>query len=173
MMKNSTQVPNILFDQYLPKLTEAELKIVLVIIRQTNGWIDKFTGKRKTRDRISQSQFKLKTGLSIRTISETLKKLSKRGLINITGQYHESLNSSLDRRGKTKLFYSIQDMQLTTNTYANGVQKDMQNGAYNKRNYSKENKSKESRILFGTSNAIIIGDAIKNTGYFWKFGLDN
>lgn len=47
MMKNSTQVPNILFDQYLPKLTEAELKIVLVIIRQTNGWIDKFTGKEK------------------------------------------------------------------------------------------------------------------------------
>ena len=34
-------------------------------------------------------------------------------------------------------------MQPTTNTYANGVQKRYANGAYNKRNYSKENKSKK------------------------------
>ncbi|MBK8954979.1 MAG: replication protein [Saprospiraceae bacterium] len=173
MMKCSTQVPNILFDEYLPKLTESELKILLIIIRQTSGWIDRYTGKRKTRDRISQSQFSLKTGLSVRTISETLKTLSQRGLINITGQNHESLNYSLDRRGKTKLFYSIQDMQPMTSTNANEVPKDMQNVAYNKTKYTKENKTKEKRLPFKTGNGISISEAIRNSGYLRKFGIDN
>ena len=62
--EQTTQVPNILFDLHLPSLTESELKILLIIIRQTYGWIDRYTGKRKLQDRISHSQFITKSGLT-------------------------------------------------------------------------------------------------------------
>lgn len=40
--QQTTQVPNVLFDTHLPNITTlSEIKILLVIIRQTNGWIDK------------------------------------------------------------------------------------------------------------------------------------
>ncbi|MGE0569338.1 MAG: replication protein, partial [Bacteroidia bacterium] len=96
MIIHYTQVPNILLDTYLPQLTESELKIMLVIIRQTNGWIDKFTGKRKTKDRITQSQFRIKTGLSKRIISKTLKSLSDKSLIRIYDRKHSLLLDSLE-----------------------------------------------------------------------------
>lgn len=83
IFKQTTQVPNILFDKHLPTLTEGELKILHIIIRQTYGWIDCSTGIRKTRDRITQSQFRSKTGLSPRIISKTLKTLSHRGFTDI------------------------------------------------------------------------------------------
>lgn len=82
--EQTTQVPNILFDLHLPSLTESELKILLVIIRQTYGWIDKCTGKRKLQDRISHSQFITKTGLSRRIISKALQNLVSKGLVGIT-----------------------------------------------------------------------------------------
>lgn len=35
---NYTQVPNILLEEHAPKMTEAELRVVLAIVRQTFGW---------------------------------------------------------------------------------------------------------------------------------------
>jgi|GEM_PF-5356806 len=49
--KQTTQVPNIFFDQLLLTLTEAEIKLLLVIMRPTYGWIDPRTVKRKQRNR--------------------------------------------------------------------------------------------------------------------------
>ena len=54
---NITYVPNYIFDSFLPVLTLAELKVYLIIVRQTNGWVNKATGTRKQSDRISRSQF--------------------------------------------------------------------------------------------------------------------
>ena len=116
--QQTTQIPNMLFDQYLPDLTEGELKILLIIIRQTNGWIDKFTGKRKIRDRIRQSQFRIKTGLSSRIISKTLKSLSDKDLIAISDQNNQLLKNSLDRKGKAILYYEIAPMHFATPTSA-------------------------------------------------------
>lgn len=106
--KQTTQVPNILFDRYLPTLTESELKILLVVIRQTYGWVDKKTRKRKTRDRISHGQFMQKTGLSRRVISKTLKSLVHKELVSVTDQYGNVLNESGDRKGMARMFYSFQ-----------------------------------------------------------------
>jgi hypothetical protein len=39
--KKTTQIPNIVLDQYLKILSPSGLKILLVILRQTNGWVDK------------------------------------------------------------------------------------------------------------------------------------
>lgn len=103
----TTQVPNILFDKYLPELTESELKLLLIIIRQTYGWIDKRTGKRKSRDRISHGQFTQKTGLSRKAITGGLKNLLDKGLICITNHSSNFVSTVEERRGKILLFYSF------------------------------------------------------------------
>ena len=52
-----TQIPNDLFDHWLPHLGEIEVKVLLVIMRKTFGW-----HKADLRDRISISQLEKLTG---------------------------------------------------------------------------------------------------------------
>jgi hypothetical protein len=66
--KETTQVPNIFF-KLIPTLKLSEAIIILIIIRQTLGWYNPRTKKRKVNDWISYRQFRKKTGLSIKTIS--------------------------------------------------------------------------------------------------------
>jgi len=47
-------IPNELFE-LLPTLTEKELKLILVVLRQTIGWVDK-KGKRKGLSELQQKQ---------------------------------------------------------------------------------------------------------------------
>ena len=165
MIFQHTQIPNTLFDIHLPYLTEGELKILLIIIRQTNGWIDKFTGQRKTRDRITQSQFRIKTGLSPRIISKTLKMLSEKDLIAITDQNNKSLKKSLDRKGKSILYYAIHPMHFTTSTSVQSDIRPVHKSAYNKRNYTKENKTKETRLPIRQNITGSIEEIIEQSKY--------
>ena len=77
-----TQVPDDLFDFLLPTLNEAELKVLLYIIRRTLGF-------KKHQDQISLSQIEKGTrhdrgvGLSKRTIIRALQSLEKRNCIFI------------------------------------------------------------------------------------------
>ncbi len=109
--KQTTQVPNYIFDLF-PDLTQAELKTLLVIVRQTLGWIDKKTGKRKLKDRISGSQFRLKTGLSKRIINKAIKSLIAKNLIEVTGTRGIILHDSADRRGVIRLHYGLAPVYL-------------------------------------------------------------
>ena len=104
--ENYTPTPNILFDKLLKELSNSELKILLVIIRQTNGWIDKKTTKRKEKDRITYNQFIKKTGLSRRIISKAINSLSDMGLIKITDNSGEVLNTATERKGRYFIYYS-------------------------------------------------------------------
>lgn len=105
--QQTTSVPNSVFDTYLPFLSGAELKLLLVIIRQTNGWIDKRTGRRKTRDRISHSQFIKKTGLSRRVISKALQRVITSGLVIVSDARGKLLDHAENRKGMSHLFYSF------------------------------------------------------------------
>src|SRR6266849_8116631 len=83
---NTTPVPDILFDVLLSKLTGAECKVLLYIIRRTTGF-------KKTIDSISFTQFSkgivtkegkvldTGTGLSRETISKALAGLEAKGCI--------------------------------------------------------------------------------------------
>lgn len=134
LYRNITQVPNVIFDTYLPLLSESELKVLLVVIRQTLGWIDRRSGKRKLRDRISISQFITKTGLSKRIISIAIQKLSLRGLLEITDYKGNKLIHSQDRKGRTYLFYAVKNPEhLTTLARVKSVPSPEQNCDHNKR----------------------------------------
>lgn len=162
-----TPTPNILFDQLLKELSNSELKILLVIIRQTNGWVDKKTGKRKERDRINHNQFISKTGLSRRIISGAIKSLSQKNLIEITDCSGDSLCNPCERKGQYLIYYSsVLDInQLPHNLNQTNAESDInmckkrhqhvQKVIHNKRNSNKRNLSKERR-----SDYVHIGEVI-------------
>ncbi len=151
-------MPNILFDKHLPNLTGTELKILLIIIRQTLGWIDISTGQRKTRDRITQSQFRIKTGLAHRIISKTLKMLSDKDLIIITDLNYQCLKNSLDRKGKAILYYALNPVHFSTSTSAQSDIRPVHKSAYNKRkkeNITKGNSLSKQQNTIGSINELI------------------
>ena len=142
--KQTTQVPNELFDIHLPDLTFSELKILLFIIRQTYGWRLK-NGNRKQRDRITHGQFSTKTGLSRRIISETIQSLIIKHHIQVSDYDGNLLHQPKLRKGKVGIYYTP-----LFQTYAEKNKKvckkkhiPMQNRVYNKTNNTKLKEQKE------------------------------
>lgn len=117
-----TKIPNIFFDEILREINSPELKILLVIIRQTDGWVDGDKGIRKVKDRITISQFVTKTGLSRKTITSALDSLFRKKLINISDETGHILDSKRKRKGIAEIYYSNQlnpEQYLKTQTCVN------------------------------------------------------
>ncbi|MCG3165602.1 MAG: hypothetical protein POELPBGB_01370 [Bacteroidia bacterium] len=144
--KYTTHVPNELFDKHLPHLTFAELKILLIIIRQTQGWVDTKTGKRKVRDRISRTMFMAKTNLSRRVISHTIQSLISKELITVTDYTGAELPAPDERKGQF-LYYSLYSSiqgHLGAHTRALPLPTPGHPVNHIKRKNKKENKTKET-----------------------------
>lgn len=71
---NSFIIPNSVIDELLAKLTGAELKCYLFVVRKTKGW-------NKDEDAISVTQFVKVTGLSNRKVIDACEKLVEIGLL--------------------------------------------------------------------------------------------
>jgi len=108
MQLKSTPVPNVLFDIFLKDLQIAELKVLLVVIRQTLGWRDKQTlYGRKEIDWISNEQLKEKTGSSRRAISSAIVKLVNMHLIEVLDAKGTLLFDPVKRQGKSRLYFRL------------------------------------------------------------------
>ena len=106
-MQQTTPVPNILFDVFLKNLKGAELKVLLVVIRQTLGWRDPLDSqRRKQKDWISGSQLRLRTGCSRKAISSAIESLVKQELIEVSDGY-KALHDAKHRKGKTRLYFRL------------------------------------------------------------------
>lgn len=140
--KLTTPVPNVFFDAWLPLLTESEIKILLVVIRQTWGWVDKLTGGRKERDRISGWQFRQKTGLSKRIITKAINALSDKGLLEVSDYSCNRLIFASDRKGRKYLYYrsAVQDFSGPKSS-AQSVPEPAHKGYHNKTNSTKRNRT--------------------------------
>jgi hypothetical protein len=71
---NYTQIPNVIFDYWMPKLKPTEGYVLLILCRKIFGW-------HKTSDTISANQLVKATGLSKPTVIASLKELEALGLI--------------------------------------------------------------------------------------------
>lgn len=139
-----------LFDSLLKDLSNAELKILLVIIRQTDGWVNKENGQRKDRDQISYSQFVSKTRLSKRSISQAIESLSQKQLIVITDSLGQELNNPSLRQGRYFLFYSprlLETCAKIASDIGKNCTRHVQKTTYNKRKEIKERNNNESNYL--------------------------
>ena len=121
MQTSTTPVPNIFFDEHLKILKLAELKVLLIITRQTLGWVDRRTVLgRKERDWISSSQLQLKTGSSQRSISSAIEILAKKNLIEILDERGYILDTPDKRKGKVRLYYRLSNiMEKPVENYVN------------------------------------------------------
>lgn len=104
-MRNYTKVPNNVFEQL--KLSEKELKVLLVVIRQVLGWKDPHTGMIKKRDWISQRYFMMKTGLSNRSVSTAIDELIHKDMIIATNAGGKELKTKEERRKQERIYYSL------------------------------------------------------------------
>jgi phage replication O-like protein O len=102
--RNTTAVPNHILDDSLSMLKEVELKVLLVVIRQTIGW-------NKDQDWIATSQLCTKTGACRKAVLVAVKNLCKRNLISkrtldgrtffhLTGNNLPSTSKILPRSGE-------------------------------------------------------------------------
>jgi len=104
----TTHVPNAVFDRHLRDLKIAELKLLLVVIRQTLGWKDEKTeSKRKEQDWLCGKQLMEKTGCSDRSISLAIDALVQYRLIQVTDDKGNILNLPSERKGKSRLYFRL------------------------------------------------------------------
>lgn len=110
LLPNTTQIPNIIIDEWMHRLNEIEFKILIVVIRQTLGWVmDDASGRRKERDWLSMTQLSQKTGRGRTQISCNLKTLIEtHGLVEATNKQGELLDSAEKRKkNRGQIFYRL------------------------------------------------------------------
>lgn len=103
---NTTPTPNWFYDEEMRKMTDTELRVVLVITRHTFGWFNSRTGGRKERDWISQKLFMQKTGKSNRALATAIQNCIQRGWIEAYAKDGNVLDTPLLRSGK-KVIYKL------------------------------------------------------------------
>ena len=104
---DTTPTPNWLYNGEMKKMSDTELRVVLVVTRQTLGWIEnEETGMRKTEDWISQKQLVEKTGRSNRAISTAINNCIKNKWIEARDKTGNLLKTPEERSGN-KVFYRL------------------------------------------------------------------
>lgn len=115
---NSTQVPHLIIRDWMPRLKDVELRVLLVVTDQTLGWIeDKATGRRKEKDWISHYQLREKTGRADRSISRAVKALiEKYHLIEAYNEAGVPLESAQERQKEGFRIYYRLDLKCPPQT---------------------------------------------------------
>lgn len=102
-------LPHVYIDTLMPALLESEWRVLLVIFRQTHGWVDGDDKEtRKERDWISMNQFAKKTGLHRDSVSRAVQSLLALGLIRVESASGEVLDTPvLRKKHGARLYYRL------------------------------------------------------------------
>jgi hypothetical protein len=101
-------VPAVYIDHIMPALTDVEWRVLLVVIRQTLGWVEEGTQVRKGRDWLSHSQLKARTGKGGDAISRSIDSLVQYGLIVVEREDGRVVTSPQERRRvRHRLYYRL------------------------------------------------------------------
>jgi DNA-binding MarR family transcriptional regulator len=108
-LARSTPVPNALLDGVMPALGDAELRVLLVVVRQTLGWQDGADWRtRKERDWLTQSQLMRRTGRGNQAVSRAVDALVRRGLIEVQDAAGAPRRTPAERRRcRGRLYYRL------------------------------------------------------------------
>ena len=95
----TTPVPNDLLDRVMPTLRDTELRVLLIVVRQTVGWqVGLDPAQRKERDWLTQSQLMRRTGRANGAVSRAVDALVQAGLIHVTDRAGAPLKTPAERR---------------------------------------------------------------------------
>mgnify|MGYP001583705683 CR=1 FL=1 len=104
---NTTPTPNWLYNGEMKKMSDTELRVVLIVTRHTLGWIEnEETGMRKQEDWISHSSLIKETGRGSRAISSAIDKCVKHGWIETRDSKGKILETANERR-RRRIFYRL------------------------------------------------------------------
>ena len=110
ILPNTTPLPHIIIREWMPRLSDVELRVLLVVVDQTLGWvIDDGTGRRKAEDWISSSQLCAKTGRSRKHISRAVGALvEEHRIVEAVDSKGRLLDTAEKRQAKFgKIFYRL------------------------------------------------------------------
>ena len=92
-------MPNDLLDRVMPALRDTELRVLLVVVRQTLGWQSGTNpARRKERDWLTQSQLMRRTGRASGAVSHAVDALVQAGLIIVTDRAGMPVKAPDERR---------------------------------------------------------------------------
>lgn len=98
-------LPCPVIDAILPTLKDTELRVLLVVLRQTWGWRGP-EGKPKERDWLSHRQLKERTGRASEAVSAAVDALVRRGLVCVENEQGAELVTAAERRRvQARLYY--------------------------------------------------------------------
>ena len=99
---NLTPLPSVLLDYWMPRLKDTELRIVLLVARQTFGRAG------KNADWLAHSQLKARTGRASEAISAAIDALVRSGLLEVFTAEGRTLSSPRERQAhRGALLYRI------------------------------------------------------------------
>lgn len=120
-LPGTVPVPNALFDQALPSLSDTELRVLLVVFRATFGWrvLDengRWTYKR--RDWLSHRQLCQRTGRGGEAVSRAVAALVGRSLVVAEDEQGRQLADPAERRRYLgRVYYRAGDMWITRSPF--------------------------------------------------------
>jgi hypothetical protein len=153
-LEYTTPVPNRIFDLDLVNLKEVELKVLLIVLRKTHGWVEeKNHRQRKQIQRISINSFENTTGCSRRAISTAIQSLIQKQLIVVYDFNGKLLTDADDRKGKYHLYFRpnivpVENKLINRKNLPTSYAKFAQQPAQNLLNTIKENRIKKKEIYF-------------------------
>ena len=105
----TTPVPNGLLDGAMPRLRDTELRVLLVVVRQTLGWQEgPSSARRKERDWLTQSQLMRRTGRASGAVARAVDALVRAGLIEVSDRTGAPLGTPAERRRHLgRLYYCL------------------------------------------------------------------
>ena len=107
----TTPFPSRLIDDVMPGLTDTEFRVLVVIVRQTRGWMAG-GGKRKEWEWLSHAQLKARTGRASAAISRAIDGLVGRGLIEVATPTGIPLATAQARRAsQDRMLFRLRNMQ--------------------------------------------------------------
>jgi len=132
-----TPVPNGLLDRVMPTLRDTELRILLVVVRQTLGWQDgPDPAQRKEKDWLTQGQLMRRTGRASGAVSRAVDALVRAGLIDVLDRAGNLLKTPAERRRQLgRLYY-----RLATSAEGGGS-----GSGLHKREHAKAHTTKETQ----------------------------
>ena len=100
--QNFTPMPSILLDYWMPRLRDTELRVLLLVARQTFGRAG------KNADWLAHSQLKARTGRASEAISAAIDALVRSGLLEVFTTEGRALSSPHERQAhRGALLYRI------------------------------------------------------------------
>lgn len=120
----TTPVPTGLIDKVMPQLRDTELRVLLVVVRQTLGWqVGKDPRLRKERDWLTQSQLMRRTGRASGAVARAVDALVRYGLIDVLDGTERLLHTPAERRRHLgRLYYRLHLTESTESPRTGGAQ---------------------------------------------------